>query len=417
MNQKPNKRIGIVIGVIALLIITNITTFLISVKVQIKQEDKIIVNLSEYEELVNKFNEYSNKYSKSEWLQEFLKENYLGDITEDEMMTGSLKGIFESLDDPYSVYMTKEEFDDFMDQTEGSYGGIGVIVTPGDDNLITVVSPIEDTPGEKAGIKPDDKIVKVNGKEFTADKMSDAIKVMKGKPGTDVVVTILRRDKDNNPSYMDVTITRAEIRLKTVKSEMLEDKIGYLRITSFDQQTYTDFKTHLNGLEKKGMKGLIIDLRNNPGGLLDQCAEIADELMGKSVIVYTETKDKERQYLNSDKGKIDVPLVILVNGGSASASEILAGAIKDTNSGVLIGTQTFGKGIVQRIKQMNDGSGFKFTVSEYFTPSGVNIHGVGIEPNIVIELPEDVEEFGLNNIENDNQLQKGIEVILNQIKK
>lgn len=417
MTQKPNKRIGIVIGVIALLIITNITTFLISVKVQIKQEDKIIVNLSEYEELVNKFNEYSNKYSKSEWLQEFLKENYLGDITEDEMMTGSLKGIFESLDDPYSVYMTKEEFDDFMDQTEGSYGGIGVIVTPGDDNLITVVSPIEDTPGEKAGIKPDDKIVKVNGKEFTADKMSDAIKVMKGKPGTDVVVTILRRNKDNNPSYMDITITRAEIRLKTVKSEMLEDKIGYLRITSFDQQTYADFKTHLNGLEKKGMKGLIIDLRNNPGGLLDQCAEIADELMGKSVIVYTETKDKERQYLNSDKGKIDVPLVILVNGGSASASEILAGAIKDTNSGVLIGTQTFGKGIVQRIKQMNDGSGFKFTVSEYFTPSGVNIHGVGIEPNIVIELPEDVEEFGLNNIENDNQLQKGIEVILNQIKK
>ncbi|MTI47333.1 S41 family peptidase [Sporosalibacterium faouarense] len=411
-QRQNNKVILLVLGVIAALLITNVATFFITYEIQLKQGDKVIVNLDEYEELVDSY----NKYSKVEYLQGFLHENYLKDVTDEELMNGVYRGIFESLDDPYSVYMTKEEFNDFMEQTEGSYGGIGVIVTPGDDNYITVVSPIEDTPGERAGIKPDDKIVKVNDKEFTADQMSDAVKIMKGEPGTDVKVTILRKDKNNNNKFIDVNITREEIKLVTVKSQMLEDKIGYIRITSFDRETYDDFKKNLTSLQKDGMNGLIIDLRNNPGGLLDQCAKIADELMGKSVIVYTETKNKEREYLNSDKGKIDVPLVILVNGGSASASEILSGAVKDTDSGVLIGTKTFGKGIVQRINPMSDGSGFKFTVSEYFTPSGVNIHGVGIEPNIEVELPEDIEEFGVNNIDNDTQLQKGIEVIKERMK-
>lgn len=412
MNSNKKNVIGVVLLVIALLITTNVATFVVTTRIQIEREDKIIINKGKYDKLVDIY----DKYEKSEWIQEFLKHNYLKDITEEEMISGIYKGIFESLDDPYSVYMTQQEFGTFMDRTSGSYGGIGVIVTPGEDNLITVVSPIEDTPGETSGLKPDDKIVKVNGKEFSADQMDEAINVMKGEPGTDVTLTILREDRNNNKEFIDIDITRAQIRINSVKSDMLQNNIGYIRITSFDQQTYDDFMKHLNSLQQQNMQGLIVDLRNNPGGLLDQCSKIADEFMGEGTIVYTQTKSKERDYSKSDADKLDIPLVILVNGGSASASEILAGAIKDTNSGTLIGTKTFGKGIVQRIRKMPDGSGFKLTVSEYFTPSGVNIHGVGIEPDIVIELSEDVEEFGLKNIEGDNQLQKAIEVITDKIK-
>lgn len=361
-------------------------------------------------------NEFYQKYSKAIYLENLIKENYLGDVDENKLFEGQLKGMFQSLEDPYSVYMTKDEFNDLIEHTKGVYGGIGVIVTPGEDNLITVVAPIEDTPGAKSGIKTGDKIVKVNGKEFTADKMDDAVKIMKGEPGTDVVLTILRKDEEGNSEFFDLTIKREEIRLKSVKSTMLSNKIGYIRIISFDELTYDDFKKHLTNLQEQGMKGLIIDLRNNPGGILDVCTKIADELMGEGTIVYTEDKYGHKEYIKSDKEKIDVLLVLLVNEGSASASEILSGAIKDSGRGILIGTKTFGKGIVQRIKPLKDGSGIKLTVSQYFTPSGKNIHGVGIEPNIEVKLPDNVEMFGVDNISQDTQLKKAIEVISQQIK-
>ncbi|KGG80242.1 peptidase S41 [Caloranaerobacter azorensis H53214] len=399
-------------GAIVIIIISSLFTFFISNMIQITVKDKVVITKDYYEDLVSTY----EKYSKIMALENFIKENYLKDVDEEDLLNGELKGMFEALGDPYSVYMTKEEFADFMEHTKGTYHGIGVIVTPGEDNLITVVSPIEDTPGERAGIKTGDKIIKVDGKEFTADKMDDAVKLMKGKPGTSVNITILRTDKYGNNKFIDLNITREEIRLKTVKSKMLENKIGYIRIVSFDELTYEDFKKHLNKLKKDGMKGLIIDLRNNPGGLLSECAQIADELMGKGVIVYTETKNKEREYIRSDSKKLGLPLVLLVNGGSASASEILAGAIKDTKTGILIGTKTFGKGIVQRIKPLSDGSGFKLTVSEYFTPNGTNIHGIGITPDVIVELPEDVHRIGVDNIKQDIQLKKAIEIIKSKIK-
>jgi len=400
------------IGAAIIMLITSILTFTISNVIQIPLEQKIIVPRKEYNELVETY----KRYSKTMVLEDFIQENYLNDVTDQDILDGEIKGMFQALEDPYSIYMTKDEFESFMEHTKGIYGGIGIIVTPGEDNLITVVSPIEDTPGEKAGIKTGDKIIKVEGKEFTADKMDEAIKIMKGEPGTDVLLTLMRKDKEGKTELLDVKITREEIRLKSVKSQMLSDKIGYIRIISFDDLTYKDFKDQLSNLQKKEMKGLIIDLRNNPGGLLDISAKIADEFMEEGTIVYTETKSKEREYIKADKSKLDIPLVILVNEGSASASEILSGAIKDTKNGVLIGTKTFGKGIVQRIKQLPDGSGFKLTVSEYFTPSGKNIHGIGITPDIVIELPEDIEEIGADNIKEDTQLQKGIEVIKSKIK-
>lgn len=401
------------LGAIVIIIITSILSFSISNEMQIKVlGNKTVIPNKDLEVL----EDVHRKYSKIIALENYISDNYLNEVTEEEMLDGELKGLFESLDDPYSVYMTSDEFKSFMEHTRGTYGGIGIIVTPGEDNLITVVSPIEDTPGERAGIKSGDKIIKVNGKEFFANNMDEAIKHMKGKPGTDVTLTILRKETGKDAETMDIPITRQEIRLKSVKSKMLNDKIGYIRIIQFDELVYKDFMKHLKELQKQGMKGLVIDLRNNPGGLLDKCVDIADELIGKSTVVYTETKHGEKEYEKSGANKIDIPYVLLVNEGSASASEILAGAVQDTKSGTLIGTKTFGKGIVQRIKQLQDGSGFKMTVSKYFTPNGISIHGIGITPDIVIEIPEDVEKIGVDNIKDDSQLKKAIELLKEKMK-
>ena len=348
-------------------------------------------------------------------IKNYIENNYLREVDEQKMLDGQLKGMVSSLNDPYSVYMTQDEFSSFAQQTAGIYGGVGVIVTPGEDNYITVVSPIEDTPGERAGIKSGDRIIKVNGVEYFAENMDEAVKVMKGKPKTKVTITIMRIDKEGNNQTFDLDIIREEIRLVTVKSSIIDKEIGYIRITSFDELTYKDFKENLSKLEKANVKGLIIDLSNHPGGLLNICSQIADELLGEGDIVYTQTKNGEREYLKSDKGQITIPLVLLVNEGSASASEILAGAIKDHKRGELIGTKTFGKGVVQRIKELPDGSGIKLTVSEYFTPNGTNIHGIGITPDIVIELNEGVENIGVDYIKEDNQLQKALEVIKGKI--
>lgn len=405
-----SKRKWITITVL-IVIITNILTFTVSNMIALKFDKKVIVSTSEYESMAST----CMKYAKIMELENYIKSNFLYDVDDEKLMEGQIKGMFESLDDPYSVYMNSDEFKSFTEQNEGVYGGVGIIVTPGDDNLITVVSPIEGTPGERAGLKTGDKIVKVNGEEFTADRMDEAVKKMKGEPNTTVTITILRTSKDGKKEYMDIDIVREEIRLVTVKSDIIEGNIGYINITSFDELTYKDFKEHLNKLIDKDIKGLILDLRNNPGGLLDVCVDIADELLGEGIVVYTETKDGERQYEYSDKSAIKLPLIVLVNEGSASASEILAGAIKDYKRGLLIGNKTFGKGIVQRIRGLRDGSGFKLTVSEYFTPNGTNIHGIGIEPDITVDLPEDITEIGVENLKEDTQLQRAIEEMKNML--
>lgn len=393
--------------VVILILVTNIITFAVSSILPTPLNQKVMISKSEYNDLTS----FYEKYSKVMVVEDSIKKNFLKEVDEDKLIDGQLKGLLQSLEDPYSVYMTSEEFEDFMEHTKGIYGGIGVIVTPGEDNLITVVSPIEDTPGEKAGIKTGDKIIKVNGEEFTADKMDAAVKIMKGKPGTEVTLTILREDKNKKRKQFDLKIKREEIRLKSVKSSVIEGNIGYIRIISFDDLTYKDFKSELKKLQSQNVNGIILDLRNNPGGLLDVCADIADEFLDEGTIVYTETRNGEREYLKSDKKHLDMPLVLLVNEGSASASEILAGAVKDRNRGVLVGTKTFGKGIVQRIFKLPDGSGYKLTVSEYFTPNGTNIHGIGITPDVIVELPEDVEVIGPENLAEDIQLKKAIEII------
>lgn len=397
---------------VALVLVSSVLTFTLSNMLALQVGNKVVIPKAEYSELTSIYKDYSKIIG----IEDYIEENYLRDLDHSKAIDGQLKGLVQSLEDPYSQYLTVDEYASFTQQTAGIYGGIGVIVTPGEDNYITVVSPIEDTPGERAGLKTGDKILKVNGDEFYADTMDKAVKVMKGEPKTPVILTIGRKDKEGNNQIFDLEIIREEIRLVTVKSNIIDEDIGYIKLTSFDELTYEDFKANLKGLEAEGVKGLIIDLRNNPGGLLNITANIADEFLGEADIVYTETKSGQREYLKSKKGMTDLPLVLLVNGGSASASEILAGAMQDHKRGELVGTTTFGKGVVQRIKPLSDGSGIKLTISEYFTPNGTNIHGIGIVPDVVIELNEDVEEIGVNNIANDNQLQKALEVLKSKIK-
>lgn len=364
------------------------------------------------EEAYKKMSEVYKKYEKQENLMEIAKHNFLYEADETKMLEGALEGTLKALGDPYTQYYSKEKFDALMQDTQGTYKGIGVYITASDDNKILVISPIEDTPAEKAGLKTGDIILRVNGKEYTAEQMDEAVSVMKTGPGSSVVLTIQRDKEDGSKDISDVTVNREEIKIKTIKSSMLKDSIGYIRITSFDMQTADDFKTAYNELIKGGMDKLVIDLRYNPGGIIDATVAISDIFMDEGVITYTKTKAGKVEYFKADAKSEKLPIVLLINEGSASASEIMAGAMKDTSRATLIGTKTFGKGIVQSVQKFgSDGEGFKMTVSEYFTPSGINIHGIGIEPDIEIKLSEDAPGYGFEFYDTDNQLQKAVEVL------
>ena len=369
---------------------------------------KVFLTKDEYSQM----KEMYEKYAKQESVMQIAQRDFLYEADEKVMLEGALQGTLKALGDPYTQFLTKEEFESLMQDTEGSYEGIGVYITAGDDNKIIIVSPIEDTPAEKAGLKTGDKITRINGIEYSADQIDAAVKVMKGEPGTSVTLTIQRAASDGTQNVSDIVINREKIRIKTIKPAMLGDDIGYIRVTTFDMQTAKDFKAAYATLKNKGLKGLVIDLRFNPGGMISTTVEIADMFMGEGIVTYTKTKAGEIEYFKSDEKMEDIPIVILINEGSASASEIMAGAMKDTDRAVLIGNKTFGKGIVQKVQRFgNDGEGIKMTISEYFTPAGINIHGVGIEPDIEIQLPEDAEGYGYEFYETDTQLQKAVEVL------
>ncbi len=377
------------------------------VKEDVKAGDRVILSKEEYDKIMA----YDDLFNDVSELREFILKNYYKDFDEDLFRDGVLKGLFDALGDPYSIYMNQEEYARFNESSEGSYGGIGIIVTPAEDGYITIVSPIEDTPGERAGLRTGDRIIKVGDQEFTSETMDDAVKLMRGIPGEPVTITIARKGQDP----FEVTIVREEIRLKSVKSRMLNDDMGYLRISAFDLQTSDDFDAHLDEVLKQNPKGLVIDLRNNPGGSLREVVEISDRLLGKQMIVYTKNRVGKQHDFTSDARRVDLPMVVLINGGSASASEIMAGAIQDTKAGVVIGTKSFGKGVVQTVFDHEGGAGFKLTTSEYFTPNGRNIHGVGIEPDVVIEQAENYEDIEEPTDQDDVQLMKAIEILQEQI--
>lgn len=390
-----------------LLLVTNVATLLIGNFVTVTLGNRVVIQRSEYQALSRIYEDNAKLLQ----VRRAIDDLFLWEVDDEDILEGQIRGMVDALNDPYSVYMSAEEFESFNMETDGVYGGIGIIVTPGEDNLITVVSPIEDTPGERAGIRTGDKILKVQGKEYFAENMDEAVSVMRGEPDTDVQITIMRTNRDGISETFDITVTREIIRIQSVKSGMIEGDIGYIRLTSFDKLAYDDFRKALEEIRSNKAQGLVLDLRSNPGGLMNISVDIADELLGKVTVVYTEDKHGNRQYENSDSSMYDIPMVVLVNGGSASASEILAGAIRDHDRGTIVGTTTFGKGLVQRIRNLPDGSGLKMTVYEYFTPNGTSIHGTGIVPDVEVELDEDIEGIGIDYLDQDNQLIRAIQVL------
>jgi len=359
--------------------------------------------------------EYEN-VKKFERVRSLLKEYYYKDVNENEMLEGAISGMTEALKDPYTVYFTKDQMKQFTEKSQGSYVGIGVVVTMGEDGILTVVEPFEDSPAHEVGIVKDDKIVKVDDNDVTTIRDEDMIiSMIKGKENTKVKITVYRPSEGK---YLDFVVTRKKIKVVNIDSEIMEGNIGYIKITMFDSEISKDFQEHLDNMLKKNIKGLIIDLRDNPGGDYDQVCAMADRLLPEGLIVYTEDKKGNRQEKKSDPTELNIPIAVLVNESSASASEVLSGALKDHNKATLVGTKTFGKGLVQAVVALDDGSGLKVTIARYFTPSGVCIQDVGIEPHIKVELPEKYRNVPVSQIprEDDNQLQKAIEVIKDAIK-
>ncbi|MDE6975085.1 MAG: S41 family peptidase [Lachnospiraceae bacterium] len=347
-------------------------------------------------------------------IEEMVDAYYYGDeVTAGELQDGVYKGMVKALGDPYSEYFSKEELEDVVNNNQGISYGIGAMISINTNlNTAMISGVLEESPAMEAGLKEGDIIYKV-GDEFTQGmSLSKVVSLVKGREGTIVNLTIYR---EGEPDYLEMEIVRAkQIETTTVDSGMIEghDEIGYLRIREFEGVTPDQFTEAMAVLKENGMKGLVLDLRSNPGGDLTAVVDVARQILPAGLIVYTEDKAGNRkEYTCDGTHELQMPLVVLTNEYSASASEILAGAIKDYNKGTLIGTTTFGKGIVQRINRLKDGTAIKLTVSAYFTPSGKNIHGIGIEPDIVLEYDDEAYEADGT----DNQVMKAIEVLEGKI--
>lgn len=334
---------------------------------------------------------------------------YKEDVNKDAMVDGIFKGMVESLGDPYSEYYSKEELESLYQDSFGVYYGVGAYVSLDTTTGLAKVSGIiADSPAEEADLRAEDIIYKVDDVDVTGMTLQETVSLIKGDENTTVKLTLIRNGKE-----IEKEVTRRKVESPTVKFEMLDDGMAYIQITEFDTVTVDQFTEAMAMARGNDMKGLILDLRSNPGGNLSSVVSIAKQMLPKGLIVYTEDRDGNREEYSCDGSKeLDVPMVVLVNGNSASASEILAGAIKDYGIGTLVGTTTFGKGIVQRPIELSDGSAVKLTISSYYTPNGINIHGIGIEPDVECEF--DSERY-YSDEAYDNQLEKAKEVLLQKM--
>jgi carboxyl-terminal processing protease len=348
-------------------------------------------------------------------IKQIIDEYYLEDANEEDLVDGMYKGLVDGLGDRYSVYYTKEEFQKMMESTNGVYCGIGVTVSQDPETgVITLVKPFENSPGLEAGILPGDILYKVNGTEVTGMELSSVVSMIKGEEGTKVELTIVREGESD---YLTLNVERRQIEVPTISYEVLANNIGYIYISEFDTVTKDQFISALEDLNKQGISGLVVDLRDNPGGNLDVVNAILDQILPKGLIVYTEDKyGNKQEYKSDEEHKFTKPLTVLVNGNSASASEIFAGAVKDYGIGTIVGTKTFGKGIVQRLIELGDGTAMKLTISKYYTPNGYNIHGIGIEPDVEVKLDDALKKQAVITHDEDNQLQKALEIINEKLK-
>lgn len=350
----------------------------------------------------------SEESQKMELLNSLIDRYYIGDVDETDLSEGVYKGYIEGLGDPYSVYYDEEETKQMSESLSGEFGGVGALMSQDrETGVITVLQVYDGSPAQEAGMRDGDTLYKVEGEEVTGEDLSDVVSKVKGEKGTQVTLTVLRADTGDEE---ELTITRDTIEVQTVSHEMKENNVGYIRITEFDTVTYEQYKEALEDLEDQGMERLIVDLRSNPGGNLDTVCDILDLMLPEGLIVYTEDKNGEREeYTSDEENQFDKPLVVMMNGYSASASEIFAGAIQDYGLGQIVGTQSYGKGVVQSVFDLQDGTSVKLTIAEYFTPNGRSIDGEGITPDVEVEY-----QYDENNPDADNQLEKAMEVVAQQ---
>ncbi|EIW20961.1 MULTISPECIES: S41 family peptidase [Pelosinus] len=326
-----------------------------------------------------------------------VKARYVEQVDTETLVAGAVKGMVSSLGDPHSIYMDAKMYKDFMVETEGSFGGVGMVLGVKDKTL-TVVSPIEGTPSDKAGIKSGDQILQIDGKDTKDMALDEAVSKIRGPEGTTVSLAV----RHESEPVKEIALTRSNIQIKTVAGKMLPDKIGYIRISMFNDNTGNDFAQKYKELEAEGMKSIILDLRDNPGGLLEESVKVASKFVPKGPVVSVVTRDGHRETHSSNLEAVKYPVAVLVNGGSASASEIVSGAIQDTASGTLIGTKTYGKGSVQTVLRLDSGA-IKLTIAKYLTPNDRSINGIGIEPDIKVEMDKDAKS--------DVQLDKAIDFV------
>lgn len=335
-------------------------------------------------------------------LASYIETFYLDDVSEEDMAEGAFKGVVAALGDPYSEYYTEEEYESLMESTSGEYNGIGVSISQKEENgEITIATVFDDTPAKEAGIQEGDVIVAVDGNDMTGKSSQDVVSMIKGKTDGTVTITVMR-----NGEKLDIQVEIRKVERPTVANHMMDGNIGYIKLSEFDGVSTSQFSEALNELKDQGMEKLVIDIRDNPGGRLDVVCDLLDLFVDKDkLIVYTKDKNgnKQEEYTRYDASVKDIPISIIVNGNSASAAEVFTGVMQDYGLAKIVGTQTFGKGIVQKILDMGDGSAVKFTVSKYYLPNDENIHGQGITPDYVIDADENTEE--------DVQLNKAVEVL------
>ena len=405
MISKRAAVVGAIILILCTAFFSSFITLKINEYIMISQGD--VIQAQEYTEL-------KDFYRKFNQIKTVIQEDYLKEPELDTLLEGALKGMVASLDDPYTYYLTPEEYQEFLVDVEGTYAGVGLSVSvSNDDNMITVVNAFKGSPAAEAGITAGDKIVGVNGEDVDGSMLDEAVSQMRGEPGTTVTVSILRNGQIN-----DYTIERAIIDIPDMEYRMLDEEIGYLWLYRFDQNSATNFVDAVNDLSSQGMKGLVLDLRNNPGGLLDECVTIGDILLPEGLVLYSEDRQGNRLEYPTDEEYLDIPLAVLVNEYSASASEVLTGAIQDHGIGVIIGKTTFGKGLVQTIRgPFKEGDVIKLTTAQYFTPNGRDIDKKGVVPDIEVDELEEAYEFIIENsneelpLELDAPLSKGLEEV------
>lgn len=386
--------------IIMLVVLVAFITFLltsIGMYQHFANEDKITI-ISDKDEISTALNKY----------KALIDKNFLGEVDEEKLKEGAIKGYIEALDDPYTEYISKEDMKDYLEDATGNFVGIGIYMVKNTEaDKIMVLSPIKGGPAEKAGILPGDLIISVNGEQYTANDMTVASSKIKGETGSKVEIEILRGTETKK-----FELIREQIKVNPVEGKVIEGNIGYIEFSSFDDGTAEDFKAKFQELEKQGIKSLIIDLRNNGGGIVDEALKIADYVLEKDDVILYEVDKNNKEEIEKSKNEpiIKMPIIILTNENTASSSEILAGALKDHGKAKTVGTTTFGKGVIQKLMQLTDGSGLKITAEEYLTPNRTKINKIGIEPDEKVELPKIVTNVLSVNEADDTQLQKAIEM-------